>query len=100
VTTEYEMAEQDIDAYHELRDLTKRGDEINAAINLIKARFKKLAGDADYLTMGGARVLRISRTYPMRLDTDRFKNDDPRLYAHYSSPAEAPVITLKFVDRP
>jgi hypothetical protein len=94
---DYEMAEQDIDAYHELRELAKRGKEIDAAANLIKARFKKLAGGAEYLTMGGERVLHIVTAYPKRFDTKRFKEYDPRLYEQFTVVSDTPVTSLLWV---
>jgi hypothetical protein len=95
---EYELTGTDqLDLYEgyltELKELEIHG----AALSLAKMLLKKLAGDADYITVDGVRVLQVIRTRPHRFDANEFKRYDPRLYERFVKQADAETVSLRVV---
>ena len=98
---EYELTtNHELDLFEALREETKLVELHTFTLNVAKAMLKKIAGDADYITIDGRRVLQIIRTRPARFDSRAFKAYDHRLYESFMRPADAEVVTLRWVDKP
>lgn len=99
--SEFELPEEHVELYYKLRELTKLADEYTKALDDVRRQLKHLAYGHDYVTIGGQRVLLITRTHPKRFDVKAFQIDQPRLFESYLRPSQTEVVTMRFaVDRP
>ena len=98
--SERELTGNEIDFYWDYLDAVKLADEHTAALNVAKALMKKIAGDAEVLTIDGIPVLTVTTTYPNRFDSAALRAYDARLYEQFMRPSDHPVITLRRVSKP
>lgn len=96
---EYELAEDELALYETYLSESKEIEVHQATLNLVKVMLKKLARDADYITVDGARVFQIIRSRPWRFDANAFKLHDARLYEQFCRQADAEVVSLRLVGK-
>lgn len=96
---EYELTDEQLNAYYELRELSKLEAEVAEKLDAIKTGLKMLAqsSGAEFLTIDGHRVLQVTVTRPHKFNASQFKLDQPRMYEAYVRQTDVPVVTLRFV---
>ena len=95
---EYELtSDHELDLFENLREETKLVELHQAALNIAKAMLKKIAGDAEFITIDGVRVLQIIRSRPNKFDARAFRTYDPALYERFVREADAEVVSLRWV---